>query len=415
VDDTKRRGFLSRRRPFLLGLAGVLAVVALAGGAFFLGRGTATEAKGSDTTREFDFSVLNEIRDILARDYVKPDNLDDQTLYESAIQGFLNTLNDTGTFYVDPTSFKLDTGLTGTFDGIGATVSQQNNEIVIVSPIKDTPAEKAGIKAGDVILEVDGESTRGWSVDKAVLRIRGQRGTQVTLKIRHSDDTEQVYQLTRDRVQVESVTTTPPGGSLRDANGQAVTGLGYIQIREFTPRTAQEIDAAVKALTREGARGLILDVRRNLGGNLQSTLSSADLFLDSGTILSQRTGDGRETDHVARQGQVAPNLPIVVLQDRFSASAAEVLAAALQENGRATVVGEKSFGKGTVNSPRELPDGGALFVTIAHWLTPNGIQIEKVGVRPDVEVLMSDEDIDLRRDTQLFKAIEVLRGQVRAP
>jgi carboxyl-terminal processing protease len=156
-------------------------------------------------------------------------------------------------------------------------------------------------------------------------------------------------------------------------------------------------------------------VRRNLGGNLQSTLSSADLFLDSGTILIQRAGDGKETSYVARQGQTAPNLPVVVLQDRFSASAAEVLAAALQENGRATVIGEKSFGKGTVNSPRELADGGALFVTIAQWLTPNGTLIDKVGVRPDIEVLMSDEDIDLRRDTQLFRAIEVLRGQVRAP
>lgn len=402
-------------RSVLLSLGGLVAVVAIAAGAFFVGRSTASSGSTVKLEREFDFSILNEIRDILVRDYVKPENLDDQTLYEAAIQGFLNVLRDTGTFYVDPTTFKLDTGLTGTFDGIGATVAQQNNEIVIVAPIKDTPAERAGIRAGDVILEVDGESTRGWTVEKTVLRIRGPRGTQVTIKVRRTDGTEQVFTLTRDRVQVESVTTVPPGGSLRDAQGQAVTGLGYIQIREFTPRTAQEIEAAVRDQIAKGARGLILDVRRNLGGNLQSTLSSADLFLESGTILIQRGGDGRETSYVARSGEVARGLPIVVLQDRFSASAAEVLAAALQENGRATVIGEKSFGKGTVNSPRELPDGGALFVTIAQWLTPNGTLIEGVGVRPDIEVILSDEDIDLRRDAQLLRAIDVLRGQVRGP
>ncbi|MPZ50064.1 MAG: PDZ domain-containing protein [Dehalococcoidia bacterium] len=327
----------------------------------------------------------------------------------------LNVLNDSGTFYVDPTSFELDTALTGSFDGIGATISQQGEDIVIVAPIKDTPAERAGLTTGDVITAVDGESTEGWNVERTVLRIRGPRGTDVTISITHDDGRIEDYKLTRARVQVESVSTVPPGGSLRDAGGQAVSGLGYVQIREFTPRTAQELEAAVREVVDQGARGLIIDVRRNLGGNLASTISSADLFLDNGTILIQRDGDGRETSYVAKSGQVAPDVPIVILQDRFSASASEVLAAALQENARATVIGEKSFGKGTVNTPRELPDGGALFVTIAQWLTPNGTLIDKVGIRPDIEVIPSDEDIDLRRDPQMFRAIEVLRGQVRAP
>lgn len=400
-----------------MGLAAVLAVTVIALGAFILGResnaGSSTSVAASSD--EFDFSILNRIRDILSRDYARQDNLDDQTLYEAAIQGMLNVLNDSGTFYVDPTSFELDTALTGSFDGIGATISQQGEDIVIVAPIKDTPAERAGLTTGDVITAVDGESTEGWNVERTVLRIRGPRGTDVTISITHDDGRIEDYKLTRARVQVESVSTVPPGGSLRDAGGQAVSGLGYVQIREFTPRTAQELEAAVREVVDQGARGLIIDVRRNLGGNLASTISSADLFLDNGTILIQRDGDGRETSYVAKSGQVAPDVPIVILQDRFSASASEVLAAALQENARATVIGEKSFGKGTVNTPRELPDGGALFVTIAQWLTPNGTLIDKVGIRPDIEVIPSDEDIDLRRDPQMFRAIEVLRGQVRAP
>ncbi|HWO73814.1 MAG TPA: S41 family peptidase, partial [Dehalococcoidia bacterium] len=311
--------------------------------------------------------------------------------------------------------FQTSTTLTGQFDGIGATVSQQNNEIVIVAPIKGTPAEKAGLKSGDVILEVDGESTKGWSVEKAVLRIRGPRGTQVTIKVRHADNTEEVYTLTRATVQVDSVQTTPPGGVLRTSSGQQVNNLGYIQILEFSRRTAQEIETAVRQMLQQGIRGLIIDVRYNGGGLLDTTVSTADLFLDSGTILIERDANGKETSFVAKQGQVAPNIPIVILQNRFSASASEVLAAALQENGRATLVGEKSFGKGTVNSPRQLSDGGALYVTIAEWLTPSGTLINNVGIRPDIEVLPTDDDIDQRRDPQLYRAVDVLLGQARGP
>ncbi len=412
------RSRTSGKLRVLAALAAVLAVVVIGLALFMVGRETAPNGRprASAAPDEYDFSVLNDIRSILQRDYVKTENLDDQTLYEAAIQGLINVLNDSGTFYVDPTSFQLDTTLTGSFDGIGATVSQQNNEIVIVAPIKGTPADRAGIQSGDVIIAVDGESTRGWSVDKAVLRIRGQRGTKVTLTVRHGDGRMQEYTLVRDRVQVESVQTTPPGAGLRDSQGKAVSNLGYIQIRDFTPRTHNELENAIRDQISNGARGMIIDVRRNLGGNLNSTLSSADLFLDSGTILIQRDADGKETTYAARRGQALPSdMPIVILQDRFSASAAEVLAAALQENDRATVIGEKSFGKGTVNSPRELRDGGALFVTIAQWLTPRGLLIDKVGVRPDIEVILSDEDIDLRRDAQLIRAVDILQGQVRAP
>lgn len=408
--------FGSFKRVAVFGGAGAL-MVALLVVVFVVGRESASDdsATAATTAREFDYSILNDIRNVLGRDYVKPDNLDDQTLFEAAVNGMLNVLNDSGTYYVAPEEFQTETIQSGSFDGIGATVSQENNEIVIVEPIRGTPAERAGLQSGDVILAVDGDPTKGWTTNKAVLRIRGPRNTQVTITIRHPDGKTQDYTLTRDRVLVESVRTSPPGGTLKDANGQTISNIGYIQIREFSARTAQELDAAIKDRLQNGAKGLIIDVRYNLGGLLDPTIRAADLFLDSGIILSQRNGDGRETVYKANNGQGAPGLPVVILQNRFSASAAEVLAAALQDNGRATIVGEKSFGKGTVNVSRELDNGGAVRVSIAQWLSPSGTLIDKVGVRPDVEVILTDEDIDLRRDAQLFRAIDILRGQVRAP
>jgi len=398
----------------LLGLAAVLLVVIVGIVAFVAGRESGDDAPqaASSDAGTFDYKVLNEIRALLERYYVRPENLDDQSLFDAAVNGMLGILNDSGTYYVTPEDFKISTTLTGSFDGIGATVSEADGEIVIVSPIKDTPAERAGLVSGDVILAVDGESTDGWTVDKAVLRIRGQKGSTVAIMIRHADGTEQEYKIQRDTVQVESVTRDPPGGVLRDANGNEVTDLGYVYIREFSRRTAQELEAAIRSELQEGAKGLIIDVRNNPGGLLDTTISAADLFLNNGTILIERDAAGREANHIAKGGQIS-DMPIVMLQNRFSASASEVLVSALVENGRAISIGETSFGKGTVNSPRQLSDGGALFVSIAEWLTPKGTLINNVGVRPDIEVIPTDEEIDQRIDAQLRRAIQELQAQVR--
>jgi len=362
-----------------------------------------------------DFRILNEIVDILGKDYVDPDRIDAQTLYEAAINGVLDTLSDSGTFYVDPATYRVSVLPSGTFEGIGATVSEQNGEIIIVAPIRGTPAEAAGIRSGDVIVAVDGESTEGWSVDKAVLKIRGPQGTDVTLTIRHSDQVVEDITITRDEIKVESITTVPPGGELEDADGNVVTDIAYVRIREFTALTESELEPVLKEISGEGFSGLILDLRSNPGGLLNATVNVADMFLDSGTILVEVSRDGEERTFNARAGGEATGLPIVVLVDRFSASGAEVLSAALQENGRAILVGEQTFGKGTVNIARPLDDGGALFVSIARWLTPDRIQIDGTGIRPDLEVVPTDEDIDLRRDVQAQRAIDYLRNQASVP
>jgi len=375
------------------------------GGGEPLGAQTSAPQEG-----QFDFSVLNQIHDILTDDYVDPDRLDDETLYESAISGLLAPLSDSGTFYVDPTTYQVSVGPGGTFEGIGATVSQQGSDIVIVAPISDTPAERAGLRSGDVILGVDGESTEGWSVDKAVLKIRGPRGTDVTLTIRHPDGQVEDVTITRDEIRVESVSVVPPGGVLEDAEGNPVTDIAYIRIREFTALTREQLQPLLEEIRRSGKRGLILDLRANPGGLLSTTVDVANMFLDSGIILFEVDKEGEELAFNARPGGEGVDIPLVVLVDRFSASGAEVLAAALKDNGRAALIGEKTFGKGTVNVSRNLDDGGALFVSIARWLTPERIQIDGVGIRPDIEAVLSDEDIDLRRDSQLHRAVEHLRG-----
>jgi carboxyl-terminal processing protease len=402
----------------LAGLAAVLVLAVVAIGAFMLGRENGTDDKtaiASGAPPTYDYSVLNQIRELLGRDYVRPENLDDQSLYEAAINGMLAILNDTGTFYVTPEDYQTSTVLTGSFEGIGATVAAQGSDIVIVAPIKDTPAERAGLVSGDVIRAVDGEDTTGWTVEKAVLRIRGPRGSDVTLTVEHADGKTEDLTITRDTVQVQSVQTVPPGGVLLNSNGDEVKDIGYVQIQEFSRRTAQEVEDAVQAQLDKGIKGLIIDVRYNGGGLLDTTVSIADLFLDGQTVLIERSADGKEVPFNSRPGELAPGLPIVILQNRFSASASEVLAAALRENNRATIVGETSFGKGTVNSPRELSDGGALYVTIAEWLTPTGTLINKVGIFPDVEVIPTDEQIDQRIDPQMEKAVDLLLGQASGP
>jgi carboxyl-terminal processing protease len=377
------------------------------------GSGPARSAEtDSSSNDEFDFDTLNQIVDILDDEYVDADRVDNQALYEAAINGLVQSLSDTGTFYVDPDTYRINVLPSGTFEGIGATVSQQEGEIVIVSPIEGTPAEAAGIQSGDVILAVDGESTEGWTVDKAVLKIRGPKGTPVTLTIRHPDETTEDITIVRDEIRVESVTTTPPGGALKDESGNVVTDIAYVHLREFTERSYEELRPILRDVSEGDYEGLILDIRSNPGGLLNATVSVADMFLDDGIILVEVSKDGDERTFNATGGGEAVDVPLVVLVNQFSASGSEVLAAAIQDNDRGVLLGEKTFGKGTVNIPRKLRDGGALFVTIARWLTPERIQIDGVGIRPDIEVVLSDEDIDLRRDRQLLRAIDHLRSLV---
>ena len=410
-------------RNSLIGLlVGMVAVLLVAVG--FLGRVvTAPEAEGATTvqaapaatdsraTDQLDYDIIGEILNVLAEDFVDADRIDKEFLFEGAIQGIFDALGDPHSTYIDPNTWAISRSeFSGTFQGIGANVSTQDNFVVIVRPIPGTPAERAGLRAGDLIIEVDGESAEGWALDKAVLRIRGPRGSSVELLVRHTDGTEERVTIVRDEIFVASVGTAPPGGVLRDAEGNEVTDIGYISLRSFTALSPQELEEAVAAAVDRGVIGLIVDVRSNPGGLLRETAEIADLFLDEGLIVIQVNRVGREDTIAARPGKIT-DLPLVIVQDEFSASGSELLAAALQENGRATVVGSRSFGKGMVNHSRELSNGGAVYVSIARWLTPARNQIEGLGVTPDVEIVLTVDDIEERRDIALFRAIDVLRGE----
>ena len=361
---------------------------------------------------DIDFSTLEQIVEVLKSEYVDRTSLDEQLLYEAAIAGMLDSLADTGTFYIDPTSYELSLGPSGSFEGIGATVNQQDENIVIVNPFEGSPAEAAGLVGGDIILAVDGESIVGWPLDRAVLRVRGLRGSEVILTIRHVDGSTEDFTIIRDEIEVNSVSTSPPGGVLRDEAGNEVTDIQYMRILQFTERTPEEVEEVVREAEASGKRGLIIDLRGNPGGLFNQTLDTTDLFLNEGIMLIEVDDDDEELIYRASAGGAALNIPIAILMGPLSASGSEVLAAALHDNDRAIIIGQTSFGKGTVNRARQLDDGGALFVTIRHWLTPKGVQIDQVGIRPDVEVTpgLFDPLYDPLADVQVFSAIDHLLG-----
>ena len=393
-------------------LVATLATVTFALGVTFERNRDGDRSEASTVEGAPDFDALYEIYGLLQRDYVDQSLIDGETLSEAAINGMVKSLSDTGTFYVVPQTYGVSIMPSGTFEGIGANVTQRDGKIVILSPIKDSPAEAVGIRAGDVIVEVNGESTDGWNIEQAVSKIRGPKGTDVRLKVQHSDGKTEEFTVTRDEIKVESVSRQVPTGDFVDGNGDEVRDLAYIEIREFSSLTVSQLKPELEEVAGGGYKGLVLDLRSNPGGLLDTVVQVSDMFLDSGTILVEVDRDGEEKVYSAESGGEATAIPVAVLVNGYSASGSEVLAAALHDNDRATIIGEKTFGKGTVNRSEKLSDDrGALFVTIARWLTPKRVGIDKVGITPDVEVTLTNEDVDAGRDSQLLSAIDFLRDQ----
>ncbi len=340
---------------------------------------------------------------ILTREHVDRSELDPEAFAEAAIRGMLTALGDPHTNYVRPEAFEIESGdLQGKFEGIGANVSMRmDGKLQIVAPIKGSPAEAAGLRPADVILEVDGVSIDGLSLLEAVARIRGPRGTAVDLLVQHlgSLDPEHIF-VVRDVIPLESVL-------LRSEPGDKIA---HIRITSFYADTAENLTASVREAIDEGAEALILDVRDNPGGLLQSVVDVTSQFLDEGLVLYEVDGAGRRTNWNVRDTGETIDVPMVILTNEFSASASEILAGALQDYERATVVGATTFGKGSVNVLRRLSNDGGLYVTFARWFTPLGRPIEGEGVDPDVEVAARDRQE--AETMQLEKAIEILESQL---
>jgi len=356
------------------------------------------------------YGTLAEIQQILEEDFVNPDAVDPSILLNGAIQGQIDALGDTHTVYISPEDLALGIDIiAGTFEGIGAQVDLDpvTGEIVIVAPFRNSPAEKAGIRPGDIIRAVDGESTEGWSVADGVKRIRGEGGTEVTLTIEHGDGKTEDIVVVRDTIEIPTVYPA----EVTDQNGEVVEDLAYLEIQQFTNETVADLADELERIVDEGYKGLILDLRRNPGGGLDATVEVADMFLDSGIVLTQVDRDGGRRDFKATSGGEALNLSLAILVSKGSASGSEVLAGALRDHGRAKIIGEQTFGKGSVNHLRNLSNGGALYVTIARWITPSGEQIEGVGLTPDIPITLTEDDIANNRDTQLYAAIDALHKE----
>lgn len=385
--------------------------------------GSAAVAGGNDPVGA---AIISEIYSLLKANHVDGAIIDAASIRDAAINGIIASLNDPHTQYISPQDVEsVSSDLSSTYQGIGASVSDNSGEIQIIAPFRGSPAEEAGIRAGDVVLEVDGEKTDGWTDQQAVKRIRGLKGTTVTLTVRHVDDSVETITITRGDIDIESVFVEPnleviPGESGKkvvDRDGKEATDIGFVAIAGFHDKTLSELRTKLAGVESKGYKGLIVDLRGNPGGQLLAVLQVADEFLNSGIIMSEVDSAGKKTSQSARQGGMVTKIPVVILMDRSSASASEVLAAALRDNGRATIVGTRSFGKGTVNQLQPLkncgdPAGcGALYISVGRWLTPKGEQIEGIGVQPDVEIPMTSEEYIDQGDIQMFKAIEILRGK----
>jgi len=339
-------------------------------------------ALGAKTPEEAGLGKVEEVWNIVFQDYVERDKLDANALREGAIEGMLEALNDPYSTYLDAETYQLSlSNLEGKFEGIGARVTVKEEQLIVVAPIEDTPAEKAGIKAGDIILEISGESARGLTLEEAVLKIRGPKGTPVRLLVLHQGETEaEEIEIIRGEIEVPSIHFEMKGD------------IAYIRIGEFSRRTSEELAPFVESIIEEAATGIILDLRSNLGGVLQETVDVAGYFLREGVVVRMVDNRGQETHSVVGASQLTIDLPMVVLVDSFTASGGEVLAGALQDYDRAIVAGSKTFGKGSVNILRQLGDGSGLYITTARWLTPKGRPIEGEGITPDYELELSGED-----------------------
>ena len=345
------------------------------------------------------FKLLDEVWNVLQQDFVEPTALDRNKLGKGAIDGLIAALGDAHTSYIDAQNLKEEQeSIRASYEGIGASVQLSEGAITIVTPLPGSPAEQAGIKPRDKIVAVNGEPTQGMGLQDAVNKIRGPRNTKVTLAVLHEGETRPVtLEITRGEIRTGSVHTE-----------MLPNNIDHLSITQFTQRTGQEVQDALKAAKNQGAQGLVLDLRNNPGGLLDQTVDVVSQFLDGGIAGYQVDRAGNKQELRLRGRGEGTDIPMVVLVNGGSASGSELLAGALQDRGRAQLVGTKTFGKGSVNHLRELSDGSALYVTIGRWQTPKGRQIEGHGLDPDIEVPLTDDDVRNRRDSQMERALQVL-------
>jgi carboxyl-terminal processing protease len=392
------------KKPRTVGLFTTILIVVVVAMASFIG-GTRAESwlaaikndQNASAPDNLDLSSLQEVYRKLRANY--DGELNAQKLIDGAKKGLVAATGDPySVYFTDEEAKQFNDDLEGKFSGIGAEIGTKDGNLIIVTTLDDSPARKAGLQTNDIIGKVNDDETTGWSVDKAVSKIRGEKGTTVKLTIVRGQDVKE-FSIVRDNIVNPSVKYEVTADN-----------LGYLRISRFAEDTEKLSLAAAQEFKSKGVKGVILDLRGNGGGYIEAAQQVSGLWLDSGKeVVQERAGSKVQDTLKATGNNVLKDMPTVVLIDGGSASASEIVAGALSDHKAAQLVGTKTYGKGSVQQLLELPLGGQLKVTIAKWYTPNGKNIDKEGIGPDVEVKPTDEQIATGNDTQKAKAIELLK------
>ncbi|HZA46040.1 MAG TPA: S41 family peptidase [Rubrobacter sp.] len=404
-----RRGTAAR----VLVLAVLLAATAL--GSFYLGRSQSPASLGVEDRESL--ALYAEALDTVRDDYVDQQALDPEKQTYGAIEGMLDTLGDKGhTRFLTPEErAQNEEGLSGTYVGIGVQLEAEGDEVVVATPIEGSPADRAGIRSGDVLMAVNGESVRGEDISEIVERVKGPEGTAVRLTVLRGEE-ERKFDLERAEIKSPVVSWALIEG----------TDVAHVFLSSFSDESARELRGAFEEARSAGARRFVLDLRNNPGGRLDQAVEMAGYFLEPGSVayVRKEASDGREEVEVEGEPGLT-DAPLAVLINEGSASSSEILAGALRDNGRATAIGKTTFGTGTVLSEFVLRDGSSILLGVAEWLTPKGDFIRETGIAPDVEVKLGEgaeplapqevhnlsREEALARDAQLRRAFEDLRGQ----
>ena len=351
--------------------------------------------KTHKTPEDLDYRSVEEVYDKLRAQY--NGKLDEDKLLDGLKSGLVGASGDPYTVYLDAKSAKeFEESLNGEFDGIGAEIATKENQLQVVAPLPDTPAEKAGLRPGDPIIAINGKDTAGMTTELAVSKIRGKKGTTVKITIVRDNEPKEL-EITRSRIVVE------------DASGEILANdIGYIELRTFGDSSGAQVRRIAEGFASKGIKKVILDMRNNSGGLLNQAVDVSSIWLNGEVVVEER-GLNSDTEILrADRDGVLRGTQLVILINGGSASASEIVAGALHDHGVAKLIGEKTFGKGSVQTLEDLPNGGQLKVTIARWFTPKGVNINKDGIKPDQKVELTDDDFDKDRDPQLDAAKKAL-------
>ncbi len=357
------------------------------------------------TSNQVDFSLFWDAWELLKEKYVDAKSLDANQMVYDSIKGMVASTHDPYTVFLDPEENKeFNQEMEGSFEGIGAEVGIKNGILTIIAPLQGSPAEKAGLRAGDKVIKINGENAADISIDEAVKKMRGPKGTELKLTIFRNNGDEETKEITviRGLINIASVKK-----EIKKVENKKIV---HFTISRFGENTAQEFMNLAQGISKEGISGIIIDLRNDPGGYLDQAVKLASQMLEKGkVVVIEEDGDGKQEKLLAQGGDYLSQYKTVVLINKGSASASEILSGALRDNrNNVTIVGETSYGKGSVQQLIPMARHTALKVTVAKWLTPSGQQINKKGIKPDVEVKLTKEDFDKDRDPQLDKALEIL-------